>query len=94
MPRSTNPLFIDWTPSEARIVLLDDLEEGILSSEEDEVPAEVAYEVYKNLPAFKDLVVFDQFKDQLRDHWKQVKKRREQLSVEMAALLHDRQLYP
>ena len=72
MPRRKDPELIDWLKSEARIVLLEDLGSGVLPLNEDELSTEDAWEVYKDHPAFVDLVVFKQFKKQLKAHCEQV----------------------
>ena len=89
------PDWIDWRTSQAKEIILEDLEEGILSLDENEVSAEDAWEVYRHLPEFvAPGVVFSQFKERLKDHRKQVMKRRNQSEREIQALAHDRQLYP
>ncbi len=95
MPRSQNPDWIDWKKSEAKKLILKDLEEGVLSLEVTEVSAEEAWEVYRHMPEFvSDGVVFSQFKERLRDHRRQVKKLKISSARERQALDHDRQLYP
>jgi len=95
MPESTNPDWIDWRNSEARQIILEDLEEGILPLDANEVSAERAWDFYRHLPEFVGPgVVFSQFKERLKDHRKQVKRRQDQSRRESQALAHDRQLYP
>ena len=45
--------FIDWKNSEAKYVLLDDLERGILPLSAQEVSAEEAWVVYQDHPSFE-----------------------------------------
>ena len=82
-----------WKKSKARLTLLDDLENGVLSLDGKEVPAKVAWLTYKELPAFQ-LVPYDQFRDRLRDHRAQVRTRKEQSTVEEQAFRRDRNLHP
>jgi hypothetical protein len=93
MPQSKNPDWIDWRGSKAKQIILEDLEEGILSLDEHKVSTKDAWEVYRQLPEFVD-VVFSQFQVRVNDHRKLVKKRSNQSETEMQALLHDRQLFP
>ena len=94
MPKSKNPYFIDWLKSEAKLVLMEDLENDILSLEEAEVPTAFAWGVYREHPAFKNLVCYEQFKARLENHRKQVKLRRGKMQEELAAFQHDRKLHP
>jgi hypothetical protein len=55
MPRSKNPDYIDWWKSQAKNVIISDLEDGVLSAYETAVWSEQAWDVYKNLPEFKDV---------------------------------------
>ena len=93
MPRPKKPGWIEWTGCKARQIVLEDLEKGILSLEENEVSTLEAWEVYNALPEFEG-VVFSQFKARLKDHRKLVNNRSNQSEREMQALLHDRQLFP
>jgi hypothetical protein len=93
MPKSKNPDWIEWRGSEAKRIILEDLEEGTLSLDEHEMSTEEAWEVYRKLPEFLG-VVFSQFKVRVKDHRKLVKNRSNQSEREMQALLHDRQIYP
>jgi hypothetical protein len=93
MPRSKKAGWIEWKGCKARWIILEDLEKGILSLEENEVSTMEAWGVYSALPEFEG-VAFSQFKERLFDHRKQVKKRKNQSDREMQAFLHDRQLHP
>eukprot|EP00978_Attheya_sp_CCMP212_P041641 scaffold241219_cov41-Attheya_sp.AAC.1 len=63
---------LPWKKSAARLRLLGDLQDGILSLDAKELPANDAWEqCYKNVPEFA-LVSFEQFQDRLRDHRQQV----------------------
>ena len=90
---SKNPLYIDWLKSEARYILLDDLEHEILSLDEKEVPVELAWGVYREHPAFKDIVCYDQFAKQLAAHRGQVKRRKDAMVEQLKAFQHDRELH-
>ena len=94
MPTSSNPDFIDWKKSEAKEIILDDLKRGVLPLEEEECSAEEAWNLmYVHMPEFVT-VVFEQFKDRLRDHRAQVKKQQGAANEEYLAFVHDRQLHP
>ena len=68
MPRKQKPGTIKWPKSEARNIISDDLLEGVLLVDAKELSAEDAWELScKNMVEFKD-VLFEQFKDRLRDH--------------------------
>ena len=56
---------------------MSDLEDGFLSTDAEEVPAEAAWAVYKKLPEF-DGVCFKQFSKHLKDHLCIVKKKAQQ----------------
>lgn len=88
-----NPDFIPWRKSLARATILEDLVNGTLSLDNNEVPAEIAYEHYRKKPEFAE-VVFSQFKARLSDHRKQVKKNYDRAHKEEKALCHDRTLFP
>ena len=90
MPREG---WIKWKPSEARKVLFKDLQSGTLAVDQADVSAEVAWDFYRHEPAFVT-VVYSQFKDQLRDHRKQVGEDMTRAAQESEALVHDRLLFP
>lgn len=97
VPRSNkkNPDWIDWAASESKYIIMKDLEDGNLSLIETEVPADLAWKRYRGHPKFVlEAVCFGQFKQRLRDHRMQVMKRATRVSREVAALAHDRLLYP
>jgi hypothetical protein len=93
MPRTKNPDYIDWKNSEAREVIMFDLLEGILPLSADAITAEEAWEIYRDLPEFSR-VVFQQFKERLRDHRKQITQKKCQTAQELQALAHDQALHP
>ena len=97
MPRSSkNTGWIDWASSESKLIIVKDLEDGNLSLDENEVSAERAWTTrYSKHPQLVlERVCFSQFKDRLKDHRKQVTRRAQKVSLEVAALAHDRLLYP
>ena len=85
--------FIDWKNSEAKYVLLDDLERGILPLSAQEVSAEEAWVVYQDHPSFEG-VQFDQFKARLADHRKSTRIQLNYAQRDNAAITRDLQLYP
>ena len=70
-----------------------DLIDGILPIEASRIPAEDAWEVYKTMSEF-EIVVFDQFKERLQDHRKQVGDNKIRAAIDLDALTHDRRLFP
>lgn len=96
MPRGQrNPNTIDWTNSESKAIVLDDLESGSISIDNSDTAEDLYYGMYQFTPEFiTEGVKFEQFKARLRDHRKQVKDRMERSSWEMAALAHDRLMQP
>lgn len=71
-----------------------DLQEGILSLDENALSAEEAWDTcYKRIGEFAS-VAFSQFKARLKDHRSQVIALVNQSDLEARALTHDRQLYP
>ncbi len=93
MPRSKKEGWISWRGSEARNVLMMNLIDGILPVEAKRVPAEEAWEIYKTMDEFAN-VVFDQFNERLTDHRKQVGENKIRAAKELDALAHDRCLFP
>ena len=63
--------YIDWLRSTAKKIILYDLENEILSLDEDEEPAESAWEYYRQLDEFHG-VPLKQFKERLTAHRKQL----------------------
>lgn len=92
MPRRTKTDWIDWRKSEAREVILDDLESGRLPLDADVVSAEEAWEeMYFPMPEFQN-IMFSQFKARLKDHRKQVLRRKGSHEVFLEAFRHDMEL--
>jgi hypothetical protein len=86
--------WIVWQKSQAREILLDDLQSGLLPVNADELSAEEAWDlVYQHMAEFVP-VVFSQFKERLRDHRRQVGKNMIRAASESEALVHDRRLFP
>jgi hypothetical protein len=93
-PRRRREGFIDWRNSQAKVLLLRDLSNGVLTLDENEMSAEEAWGTcYAHLTEFAD-VVYDQFKLQLKAHRKQMKEKTTAANAQEAALAHDRQIYP
>ena len=94
MPRKQrNPEYIDWRNSPAKRIIMSDLEDGFLSTDEEVVSTEAAWVVYKKLPEFSD-VCFKQFREHLKDHRRVVKKKEQQSIWEEDAFQHDCHLHP
>ena len=94
MPKR-NPGTINWAKSLSRQVVLDDLENGVISLDETDTAEELYHFVYKHTQEFMlEKVLFPQFKKRLEDHRAQVKKRHKASQWESAALAHDKELFP
>lgn len=94
MPRR-KPGTIDWPKSLSRVLVLDDLENGIISLDESDSAKDLYDQLYQHTPEFiLEKVGYAQFRDRLKDHRAQVAKRHEAAQWEMSALAHDRQLFP
>ena len=94
MPQKQKPGNIKWPKSEPRNIVLDDLLKGVLPVDAKELSAEDAWELsHKNMVEFKD-VPFEQFKNRLRDHRRQMKNGLQRDNIEEEALQHDLKLYP
>lgn len=90
-PRRRRKGFIAWATSESKQILVEDLEAGLISLDESVHSTEYVWNIYKETPEFKsEKVLFDQFKDRLKDHRKQVQIKDNAHEVEAAALAHDR----
>jgi hypothetical protein len=86
--------FVDWRKSKAKTVLLGDLLSGLLPLDAEELSAVEAWNnMYIHMPEFV-AVNFDQFRDRLRDHRKQIKRRVEASGRQWTAYVHDREKYP
>ena len=86
--------WINWRRSKARELILNDLRTGVLSLDRNETSEEQAWDIYKHMPQFvQEGIVFDQFKQRLRDHRKQMGKKAYNSQRQADALAHDRQLY-
>ena len=95
MPRGVrNTETIDWTKSESRQIVLDDLELGVISLDESDTAEELFYGMYQHTPEFiVEKVRFEQFKKRLKDHREQVKRAKGAPDWEFAALQHDRNIF-
>jgi hypothetical protein len=62
--------------SHAKKVIILDLEDGVLPADATTMSSEKGWDVYKNLPEFKD-ICFKKFKEHLADHCKAFKKKLE-----------------
>ena len=93
MPKSKNPDWITWNHSIPQQRLLEDLSPGGILFQKDHVTAQEAWSFYKNERGFEN-VVFSQFEARLKGHRQQVNKHHHASQRDLAALQHDRQLYP
>jgi hypothetical protein len=91
---TTLPENIKWRNSIAREILLSDLEDGILSTDEKDLSAEEAWEkFYRHFYEFRK-VPFEQFKTKIKDHRNQVQRMINTSAEDELALAHDRGLHP
>jgi hypothetical protein len=85
---------VNWRDGIQRMILLYDLQQGILPVDAEEVTAEEAFfDVYRHMNEFAQ-VPFRQFSDRLRDHRVQVQRMFNRSSQEEIALDHDWRLHP
>jgi hypothetical protein len=93
MPRSKKPGWVDWKKCPAREVIIMDLQPGGPLYLRENIPAEDIFPWYKQLPAFKD-VVLDQFIDRLKDHRKAAEEDQLRAMQQQQYMEHDRRVYP
>ena len=93
MPRQRRAGWVNWRKSEARAVIMQDLEDGVLPVDENACSAEDAFQIYRQYAQFAG-IKFDQFKERLKGHREQLQKLHERSNLEAEALACDRQLYP
>lgn len=86
---------IDWTNSESKQIVWDDLEAGIISIDTTDKARDLYFGMYCHIPEFiLEGVTYEQFRNRLNDHRKVFQNRAQTVSRECAALAHDRLLYP
>jgi hypothetical protein len=75
MAPSTKPGWIEWRDCVPKHIIMEDLETGVLPDNEEELSAAEAWSIcYQHMAEFVTAgVVFDQFKERLRDHRKQIR---------------------
>jgi hypothetical protein len=93
MPVMRRPGWIAWKASEARKIILYNLEKGVLPVDEEDCSAEHAWEYYSRLAEFA-LVQFSQLKERVRDHRKQCREQITWADCELEMLERDRQFSP
>jgi hypothetical protein len=84
---------IKWVTSDAKKIIIEDLEGQLLPLYEIQLSTNDAWAVYSQLPEFAK-VPFSQFKSRLKDHRAQVLKRRERVGEEEAAFIQFRAKNP
>ena len=92
-PQPKNPLWIKWRTSPARAIIMEDLEQGGILHKRDNISTEEAWNFYKTLPQFKE-VIWSQFEVRLKAHRQQASGRLHQSIEEEQDLARDRQLHP
>jgi ribosomal protein S21 len=93
MPTTKNPDYINWRNSQAKMIIMSDLEDGWLPMDDTKVSAEDAWKVYANLPEFHG-ICFKQFKERLADHRRAVEQKNMESIQEEDAFQHDCLLHP
>lgn len=88
--------FIDWANSKSKRIVMEDLIEGTLPLSSKECSPKQAWErLYKNHPVFKkERVMYEQFTDRLRDHRKQVTKKKMSSRKQQEMYEHHQKLFP
>jgi hypothetical protein len=96
MAPSTKPGWIEWRDCVPKHIIMEDLETGVLPDNEEELSAAEAWSIcYQHLAEFVTAgVVFDQFKERLRDHRKQIRCQKTRATDEEEAMVHDRGMFP
>jgi hypothetical protein len=96
MPPSKRPGWIEWRNCVPKHIIMNDLETGVLPIDAEEMSAEEAWTIcYRHMAEFvRAGVVFDQFKERLQDHRKQVRDQTTRATHEEEALEHDRGIFP
>lgn len=95
MAPSKKPGQVDWRNLSCGDVILNDLKKDFLPLTEEELLAEMAWEHYKNLSEFvKPGVVFEQFKERLANHRKQVAKWIQRVTLDAAAVEQAKAKHP
>jgi hypothetical protein len=96
MPPSKRPGWIEWRDCVPKHIIMTDLQTGVLPTDAEEMSAEEAWAIcYRHMAEFVTAgVVFDQFKERLRDHRKQVGEQMTRSTQEEEALVHDRGIFP
>ena len=82
---------VDWATSAAKVILLDDIKEGILPS--DYSPEDAWHEVYSNLVEFHG-VEYEQFRRNLKSYRKSHQKMVDQVGWAKEAIAHDLKIHP
>ena len=91
MPRREG--WVNWLTTEAREILLQDLEDGTLPLEDEVMSAIEAWGYYSQLFEFRE-IVYTQFEHQLIKHREQVGLKNAHIEKQLAAIAHDRRLHP
>lgn len=87
--------WIDWAKSQSKKLVMHDLINQHLPVVESELPANLAWEVYRHQPEFiEEKVLFDQFQARLIDHRALVEKKMKDAAFQLKAYEHDLMLYP
>eukprot|EP00957_Ditylum_brightwellii_P125223 9545612-Ditylum_brightwellii.AAC.1 len=83
-----------FAESRDRLRIIEDLKDGTLPPYERKLSTEDAWNlVYKDLPEFSE-VEFERFSNRLKDHHRQVIKKKNKCSFELKAYYHIWNLYP
>ena len=96
MPRSTRPGWINWRGSRSKAIVMRDLISGLLPVDADAMPARQAWELcYMHMIEFvEENVQFEQFKERLADHRKQMRDAIHRAKSDRQAFERHRSLFP
>jgi hypothetical protein len=96
MPPSKRPGWIEWRNCVPKHIVMNDSEMGVLPIDAEEMSMEEAWTIcYRHMTELvRAGVVFDQFKERLQDHRKQVRDQTTWAAQEEQALEHDRGIFP
>ena len=85
---------VDWATSAAKVVIMSDLKDKVLPAHASVMSAKEAWEkVYMHLVEFHG-VDYEQFRENLNNHRRAYRKKREQVAWAKNAIAHDLELHP
>lgn len=85
--------WVDWKKTKAKKIIMEDLENEVLPSSEEEMSAVECWKIYKQYPEFKG-IKFDQFEARLADHREAVDKSKNESFYDEESFRRDRMIRP